>query len=55
LVDHSPRTLRGIVEDALIKLDDFIFPMDFIILKTKFVTNPKAQIPVILGRHFHTI
>ena len=30
----------------------FIFPMDFVIMKTEFVTNLETQIPIILGRPF---
>ena len=43
---------RGIVEDVLIKVDKFYFPMDFIVLDTKSVQNPGSQIPMILGRPF---
>ena len=40
------------VEDVLIKVRNFIFPVDFIILETEPVSNPKGHIPVILGRPF---
>ena len=42
LVDYSTKSLRGIIEDVLIKVDEFIFPMDFIVLETKSVANPEA-------------
>ena len=40
------------VEDILIKVGNFIFPVDFIILETEPILNPKGHIPVILGRPF---
>ena len=40
------------VEDVLIKVDNFIFPVDFIILKTEPVANLKGHILVILRRPF---
>ena len=52
LADRSTRTPKCVVEDAVIKVGEFIFPMDFVVLETEFVVNPKAQIPVILGQPF---
>ena len=40
------------VEKVLIKVGNFIFPIDFIILEIELVANPKGHIPVILGRPF---
>jgi len=40
------------VEDVLIKVDKFYFPVDFIVLDTEPVQNIGVQIPVILGRPF---
>jgi hypothetical protein len=40
------------VEDVLIKVDKFYFPVDFIVLDTKLVQNLGSQISVILGRPF---
>jgi len=45
---------RGEVEDVLIKVGEFIFPVDFVVLETAPVENPRGQIPVILGRPFLT-
>jgi len=50
--DCSIKKPRGIVEDVLIKVGDFIYPVDFVVLDTEPVVNPKRQIPVILGRPF---
>ena len=52
LADHSVKVLKGIVEDVLIKIGDFVFPIDFIILETQPVANSKGQIPIILDRPF---
>jgi len=52
LADWSVKIPRGIVEDVLIKVDKFYFPMDFIVLDTESVQNVGVQISVILGRPF---
>jgi hypothetical protein len=49
LADRSVKISRGIVEDVLIKVDKFYFPVDFIVLDTEPVQNVGVQIPVILG------
>ena len=38
------------VEDVLVQIEKFYFLVDFIVLDTQPVENPKTQIPVILGR-----
>jgi hypothetical protein len=43
---------QGIVEDVLIKVDKFYFPMDFIVLDTEPVQVMGSEIPVILGQPF---
>ena len=52
LADRSVKIPRGIVEDVLVQIDKFYFPVDFIVLDTHPVSNSNAQIPVILGRPF---
>ena len=52
LADRSVKIPKGEVEDVLIKVGEFIFPVDFIVLETQPVSNLKSQIPVILGRPF---
>ena len=52
LADRSVKIPKGIVEDVLIKVGDFVFPVDFIVLETESVQNLKNQIPIILGRPF---
>jgi hypothetical protein len=41
--------LRGIVEDVLVQVDKFIYPVDFIVLNTQPVEACNS-FPVILGR-----
>jgi hypothetical protein len=52
LADRSLKRPRGILEDVLIKVDKFYFPMDFIVIDTEPVHDVANQIPVILGRPF---
>ena len=52
LADRSVKIPRGIIENVLVKVDKFYFPVDFIVLDTQPVTNLRDQIPVILGRPF---
>jgi hypothetical protein len=52
LADRSVKKPRGIIEDVIIKVDKFFFPVDFIVLDTEPVPHPEKLIPVILGRPF---
>lgn len=46
--DHSVKKPYGIVKDFLVKIDKFVFPVNFVILEM-----PKdEEIPLILGRPF---
>jgi hypothetical protein len=49
LADRSMKVPRGIVEDVLIKVDKFYFPVDFIVLDTESVEIRGSEIPIILG------
>jgi len=52
-LDHrSTRVPRRIVEDVLIRVGEFIYPMDFIVIETEKVSNLASQVPVILGHPF---
>ena len=42
---------RGIVEDVLVQVDKFIYPIDFVVLDTQSIEACNS-IPVILGRPF---
>ena len=48
LADRSIKYLWGIVENMLVKVDKFIFPVDFVILDM----DEDTQVPLILGRPF---
>ena len=52
LVDRSIKIPKGEINDVLIRVGEFIYPVDFIILETQPVSNPRSQTPVILGRPF---
>jgi hypothetical protein len=52
LADRSMKRPRGIIEDVLVKVDKFYFPIDFVVLDTEPVQNVGIHIPVILGRPF---
>ncbi|GJR29398.1 DNA-directed DNA polymerase [Tanacetum coccineum] len=48
LTDRSIQYPRGIVENVLIKVDEFIHPIDFVILDIP----EDSRVPIILGRPF---
>ena len=48
LADRSVKFPRGIIEDVLVKVENFIFPVDFVILDMEADTD----VPLILGRPF---
>jgi hypothetical protein len=54
LADRSIKKPQEIVEDVIIKVDKFYYPIDFIVLDTEPVPYLEKQIPVILGRPFLT-
>ena len=43
---------KGIVEDVLVKVDNFCYPMDFVVLDTEPMEESTHQVPIILGRPF---
>ncbi|KAL5559930.1 hypothetical protein UlMin_036141 [Ulmus minor] len=52
LADRSVRKPRGIVEDVLVQIDKFYYPIDFLVLDTIAIVNMESKIPLILGRPF---
>ncbi|XP_022041040.1 uncharacterized protein LOC110943611 [Helianthus annuus] len=48
LADRSVKFPRGIVENMLVKVDKFVFPVDFVILDM----DEDSEVPLILGRPF---
>ena len=43
---------KGKINDVLIRVGEFIYPVDFIVLEIQSLSNPRAQTPVIIGRLF---
>ena len=52
MADRSVKIPRGIVEDVLVKVDKFYYPVDFVVLETESVAEGTNQVPIILGRPF---
>uniref|UniRef100_A0A2N9FPM7 Retrotransposon gag domain-containing protein n=1 Tax=Fagus sylvatica TaxID=28930 RepID=A0A2N9FPM7_FAGSY len=52
LADHSVKKPRGVVEDVLVKVVNFYYPVDFIILDIEPILHPSANISIILDRPF---
>jgi len=52
LADRSTRVPRGIVEDVLTRVGEFIYSVDFVVIETEKVSNLASQVPMILGQPF---
>ena len=52
LVDRSIKILKGTVEDVLIQVDKFYYPVDFVILDIEPAVVGANYVPMILGRPF---
>lgn len=52
LADRSTVRPRGMVEDVLVQVDKFYYPVDFLILDLKVDVKVDSKIPTILGRPF---
>ena len=52
LADRSVKIPKGIVEDVLVKNDEFYYPVDFVVLDTEPSSNDPDHVPIILGRPF---
>ncbi|XP_070035997.1 uncharacterized protein [Nicotiana tomentosiformis] len=48
LADHTVKRPTGILDDVLVKVEKFVFPVDFVILDCQV----DEEIPIILGRPF---
>ena len=48
MADRSMAQPEGVLEDVLVKVGEFIFPVDFVIMKMEEDT----QVPLLLGRPF---
>ena len=52
LADRSVKIPKGIVEDVLVKVDKFYYPVDFVVLDTEPITSEPNHVPIILRRPF---
>ena len=52
LADRSVKIPKGIVEDVLVKVDKFYYPVDFVVLDTEPIANGPNHVPIILGIPF---
>ena len=52
LADRSVKIPKGIVDDVLVKINKFYYPVDFVVLKTEQSSNEPNHVPIILGRPF---
>ena len=52
LADRSIKKPRGIVENVLVQVENFYYPVDFLVLDTQSVVSMESKIPIILGRPF---
>ena len=43
---------KGIVEDVLVKIDKFYYPVDFVVLDTEPIASEPNHVSIILGRPF---
>ena len=52
LADKSIKIPKGTMEDVLIQVDKFYYPVDFVVLDTEPVAMGTNYVPIILGRPF---
>ncbi|RVW70544.1 hypothetical protein CK203_059249 [Vitis vinifera] len=52
LADRSVKIPRGIIEDVLVQVDNFYYPVDFVVLDTDPIVKEANYVPIILGRPF---
>ena len=52
LADKSVKIPKGIVDDVLVKIDKFYYPVDFVVLDTEPIASEPNHVPIILGRPF---
>ena len=55
LADRSVKIPKGIIEDVLVKVDNFYYPVDFVVLDTEPMEKSTHQVPIILARPFLAI
>ena len=52
LVDRSIKIPKGNMEDVLIQVDKFYYPVDFVVLDTEPVAVGANYVPITLGNHY---
>nr|CAN76445.1 hypothetical protein VITISV_016876 [Vitis vinifera] len=52
LADRSVKIPRGIIEDVLVQVDNFYYPVDFVVLDTDPFVKEANYVPIILGKPF---
>ena len=52
LTARSVKIPKGIVEDVLVKVDKFYYPVDFLVLDTELIAIGPNHVQIILGRPF---
>ena len=52
LADRSIKIPKGTIEDVLIQVDKFYYPVDFVVLDTEPVAVGANHVPIIMGRPF---
>ena len=52
LADRSVKIRKGILEDVLVKVDKFYYPLDFVVLDTEPIASGLNHVAIILGRPF---
>ena len=52
LEDRSMKIPKAAIEDVLIQVDKFYYPVDFVVLNTELVAMGANYVPIILGRPF---
>ncbi|RVX06325.1 Retrovirus-related Pol polyprotein from transposon 412 [Vitis vinifera] len=52
IVDRSVKIPRGVIEDVLVQVDNFYYPVDFIVLDTDPTVKEANLVLIILGRPF---
>ena len=52
LADRSIKIPKGTIEDVLIQVDRFYYPVDFVVLDTEPVAVGANHVPIILGKPF---
>ncbi|RVW13942.1 hypothetical protein CK203_115407 [Vitis vinifera] len=52
LTEQVSASFRGVIEDVLVQVDKFYYPVDFVVLDTDPTVKEANYVPIILGRPF---